>query len=141
MAEVSCKFHAYGHPNITATHPTTLELTREACLTPRGNCIVAVKAQLSALTLPQSLKRLVRRGSSTVVLELEVEGLRFQVKGLGSPKLVLTHPTDLVVRKSGYTCPRTLMIHADKAAVDLPRKMVEALKNEAEVLVCIKVEV
>ncbi|RLI33421.1 DUF371 domain-containing protein, partial [Candidatus Bathyarchaeota archaeon] len=46
-----------------------------------------------------------------------------------------THPSDLVVRKSSYICPRTLMIHADKAAADLPRKMVEALKRAATVTV------
>lgn len=138
--EVFCEFKAWGHPNVRATHPTTLELTKEARLTPRGDCIVAVKAQLAAASLPAGLKRLVRRGGSTVTLELEVEGLHFQVKGVGSRRLTLTHPADLVVRKSGYTCPRTLMIHADKAAADMPRKMVEALKAEASVQVRIKVK-
>ncbi|HID18145.1 TPA: DUF371 domain-containing protein [Candidatus Bathyarchaeota archaeon] len=137
--EVFCEFKAWGHPNVRATHPTTLELTREARLTPKGDCIVAVKAQLAAAGLPADLKRLVRREGSTVTLELEVEGLRFQVKGLGSPRLTLTHPSDLVARKSGYACPRTLMIHADKAAADMPRKMVEALKAEVSVQVRIKV--
>jgi len=140
LLEASCEFKAWGHPNVRVTHPTTLELTREARLTPRGDCIVAVKAQLAAAGLPADLKRLIRREGSTVTLELEVEGLRFQVKGLGSPKLALTHPTDLVTRKSGYACPRTLMIHADKAAVDVPRKIVEALKAEASVQVRIKVK-
>lgn len=139
LLEVFCEFKAWGHPNVRATHPTTLELTREARLTPKGDCIVAVKAQLAAAGLPADLKRLVRREGSTVTLELEVEGLRFQVKGLGSPRLTLTHPSDLVARKSGYACPRTLMIHADKAAADMPRKMVEALKAEVSVQVRIKV--
>ena len=78
MEEASCEFRAWGHPNIRATHPTTLEVTREPHLTLRGDCIVAVKAELAALSLPQTLKRLIQREGSTVILELEVGGERFQ---------------------------------------------------------------
>jgi hypothetical protein len=42
---------------------------------------------------------------------------------------VLTHPTDVVVRKSDYFCSRTLAVRADKAASDLSRELVEKLKN------------
>jgi len=138
--EASCEFRAWGHPNVRATHPTTLEVTREPHLTPRGDCIVAVKAELAALSLPQTLKRLIQREGSTVILELEVGGERFQVTGRGSSRLTLTHPTDLVARRSGYTCPRTLMIHADKASADLPRKMVESLRREEPVLIRVRVK-
>ena len=41
----------------------------------------------------------------------------------------MSHPTDMVVRKSGYICGRTLAINADKAACDLSRALVEKLKN------------
>jgi len=51
------------------------------------------------------------------------------IVGRGSPQLSFTHPEDLVVRKSKYTCPRTLMIEADKAATDLPRSMIQLLQN------------
>jgi len=34
-----------------------------------------------------------------------------------------------VVRRSGFISDRTLMIHADKAASDLPREMVRMLKD------------
>jgi len=43
--------------------------------------------------------------------------------------LILTHPTDMVIRKSDYICNRTLAIRADKSANDLPRELVEKLKN------------
>ena len=134
------RFKAKGHPAIRATHPTTLEITREDRLTPRGDCIVAVSSEYAAASLPEKLKRLIRKDGSTVLLELEVEGLRFTVKGEGGSRLTLTHPTDLVARKSSHVCPRTLMIHADKAAVDMPRVMVEALKHEPTILVSIKVK-
>jgi len=41
----------------------------------------------------------------------------------------LTHPTDMIIRKSNYICSRTLAIQAGKAACDLSRKLVEKLKN------------
>ena len=138
--EASCEFKAWGHPNVRATHPSTLEITRETRLTPRGDCIVAVAAELAALTLPSNVKKLIRRENSTVILELKVGGETFKIKGCGSPRLRLTHPTDLVARRSGYTCPRTLMVHADKASADLPRKMVESLQRGAPVLIRVRVK-
>ncbi len=133
------EFCAWGHRNIRATHPTTLEITKEDRLTPRGDCIVAVKAEKGALDLKEEVKRAIRSEGAKVTLELEVEGLKFTVQGLGCSRLTLTHPTDLVVRKSSFTCPRTLMVNADRSAADIPRSMVEALRLEKRVLVRIVV--
>ncbi|HIP75502.1 MAG TPA: DUF371 domain-containing protein, partial [Thermococcus paralvinellae] len=36
--------HCYGHENIKATHKSTLEITKEDFLTPRGDCIICIKA-------------------------------------------------------------------------------------------------
>ena len=41
----------------------------------------------------------------------------------------LSHATDFVTRRSRFVSDRTLMIHADKAARDLPREMVLLLKD------------
>ncbi|MEM2907042.1 MAG: DUF371 domain-containing protein, partial [Candidatus Odinarchaeota archaeon] len=35
---------ARGHPNITATHKTTFEFTKEESITIKATCIVGVKA-------------------------------------------------------------------------------------------------
>jgi hypothetical protein len=51
------------------------------------------------------------------------------VKASGSPHLVLTHPSDIVIRRSGYVSDRTLAIHADKSANDLSRRLVEKLRD------------
>lgn len=53
----------------------------------------------------------------------------FEVHGRGDPRLLLSHPTDLVIRRSGFVSDRTLMIHADKSAADLPRGMVRLLQD------------
>ena len=50
----------------------------------------------------------------------------------GSAHLTLVHPTEIVVRKSGYICSRTLAVKADKASADLSRGLIEKLKNPAQ---------
>ncbi|RLF17024.1 MAG: DUF371 domain-containing protein, partial [Thermoprotei archaeon] len=32
---------AWGHPNIRALHRSTMEITKEPYVTPRGDCIIA----------------------------------------------------------------------------------------------------
>jgi hypothetical protein len=63
---------------------------------------------------------------------IEAGGVTERVNAHGSPRLILTHPTDLVVRKSDYVCSRTLAVRADKAAKHLSRELVEKLKNPKE---------
>ncbi len=61
------------------------------------------------------------------------------ITGYGHPALTLDHPTDMVCRKSDYTCSRTLMIHADQAAVDLNPDLVKDLQEGKPLKVIIKV--
>jgi len=44
-------------------------------------------------------------------------------------KLTLKHPNDIVLRKSAFTCSRTIAINCDKASDDIPRAMVKKLQN------------
>jgi hypothetical protein len=71
-----------------------------------------------------------RRSDARIRLVLEVEGLEFEVTGEGDPGLTLSHPSDMVARKSHYICDRTLMIRADKAACDADKDLVDLLKGE-----------
>lgn len=120
---------AYGHPNIRATHKSTLEITKEEKLTPRGDCIIAVKANKGLYELSGEFKKIARKEGSKIKLIIEVEGLKEEITGYGSPKLILSHPTDIVCRKSNYICNRTLMVKANKAAIDLNRNFIEKLRN------------
>jgi hypothetical protein len=120
---------AWGDPNVRATHRTTLEFTKEEHLTPRGDCIVAVRVNRGPLELRKEFRKAVKDENAEIELVLEVENLREVISGFGSPAITLSHPTDFVVRKSRYVCNRTLMIGADKAACDLPRPMIERLQH------------
>ena len=63
---------------------------------------------------------------------IEAGGIREQVEAQGSPNLILTHSTDMVIRKSDFVGNRTLAVHADKAANDLSRDLVEKLKSSKQ---------
>ena len=122
-------FHAYGHPAILSTHPTTLEITTSRELTRRGDCIVAVKSTGAVRSLPEDLKRALSSSSGRGRLSLRVGPYEFTVEGRGDPRLTFLHEADLVVRKSAFISDRTLMIHADKSSMDIPRDMVRMLQD------------
>lgn len=122
----------YGHKNLLSTHNTTLEFTKSSHLTKRGDCIVAVSINKSLIDLNAEFKERLCQSYAKLSIAIEASGILEKVTAQGSPKLILDHQTDMVVRKSDYICSRTLAIHADKAAQDLSRALVEKLKNPAE---------
>jgi hypothetical protein len=120
---------ASGHENILAIHPSTLMFTREKHLSKTGDCVVGVAADKAAADLNQAFKDALRKPNAKLTIIIEAEGLTEQINACGSPKLILTHPTDIVIRKSDYICNRTLAIRAGKSANDLTRALTEKLKN------------
>ncbi|MGP3668302.1 MAG: DUF371 domain-containing protein [Candidatus Bathyarchaeota archaeon] len=122
-------FIAYGHEAVKATHPTTLEVTKERNLTSKGDCIVAVGASKSTMDLSGNFKILARKPDTKITLKIRVGKLVEVVEGFGNPNLTLNHPTDIVARTSTYTCPRTVMVKANKAAVNLSRQLISKLQN------------
>jgi hypothetical protein len=108
----------------------TIMVTKEADLTHRGDCVMAVGAEKGLRDLDPRLKDAMRRDDARIRLVLEVGGLEFEVTGEGNPGLTLSHPTDMVARKSRYICNRTLMIRADKAACNADKDLVDLLKDE-----------
>ena len=123
---------AFGHENIQAIHPSTFMFTRDRHLSKNGDCVVAVAADKAVADLNQEFKEKLKRADAKLTIIIEAGGLTEQINALGSPKLILTHPTDIVIRKSDYICNRTLAIRADKSAKDLPRELVEKLKNPSQ---------
>ena len=120
---------AFGHVNMQAIHPSTLMITKESNLSKQGDCIIAVAASKAVADLSAEFKDKLRKPNAKLTILIQVDGLTEQVNAYGSPKLIFTHPTDMVIRKSDYISDRTLAIHADKAANDLPKEFIEKLKN------------
>ncbi|MFX0212352.1 MAG: DUF371 domain-containing protein, partial [Candidatus Hodarchaeota archaeon] len=120
---------AHGHENIQATHKTTFEITKETQLSRKGNCIIAVSANKSALDLNSEFRKNLHKKNARITILIRAGDAFDIVKAWGTHQLFLTHPTAIVVRKSSYTCNKTLAIRANKAANDLSRKLVERLTN------------
>ena len=120
---------AHGHESVTSTHATTLEITKETHLTREGNCIIAVGADKAIDDLSSQFKNALRKNDSKLAILIEAGQIKETINAHGGPHLILEHPTDLVVRKSGYVSNRTLAIQANKAANGLSRELVSKLKN------------
>jgi hypothetical protein len=129
-----------GHPMVRSTHPTTIEITTENRLTERGDCIVGVGAAKGCAELGDEVKEGLRRKDSHVTIRILAGGKEFQVHARGDPRLQLSHPHDMVIRRSDFVSDRTLAVHADAAAKDIPREMVRVLRDPA-VIGRIEVEV
>jgi hypothetical protein len=123
---------AFGHENIRAIHRTTLEIIKASHLSKEGTCIIAVSANKALADLSSRFKETMRSKSAKLTLLIEAGKATELLNALGSPRLILTHPTDMVIRKSDYICNRTLAIKANKAAADLSRAIVAELKNPRE---------
>ena len=134
------EFLARGHPNITAKHPSTLEITKQDKLTKNGDCIIAVEATKGLWELSETFRRTCADDNSKIRLEVSAHGIVDVVYGKGNAMLTLNHPDEIVVRKSSYVSDRTLMIAANKAAGDLKRRLVTALRS-LDTLVVIRIVV
>lgn len=131
--EVTETVSAFGHINVRATHRATLEFTKERHLSTEGDCIIATEAEKSVADLSREFKECLRKPNAKLTVRIEADGIAEEIHAYGSPRLILSHSTDSVVRKSDYVDDRTLAICADKAAIDLSRELVEKLKDPKQV--------
>jgi hypothetical protein len=112
-------FHCWGHENIRAKHPKTIEFTKDAHLTPRGDCIIGIRADFD---LP-SVKRL----SGRIRITVEVNGLQDTFQAFVNPDF--DDDYEMVFRKSGFRSKRTLGINLNKGAIGLKRDIVRLMRN------------
>jgi hypothetical protein len=132
---------AQGHGNVLALHKGTIEFTKEPHLSRRGDCIIAVDADKGMDELSLEFKKNLRKDDAKVTITVEVGEVAETIHASGNSRLILTHPTDFVIRKSGYICARTLAIHADKSAAELSRELVRNLgKPEEKVKITLTVK-
>lgn len=132
------KLKSKGHRNVTSLHKSTFEVTKDSEIGPAADCIIGTGADKSMLNFPQEFKDKVADSNTKIKVILDTENGHDEITGFGHEDLTLTHPTDIVCRTSDFTCSRTLMIRADKAAKDLDGDLIEDLKNEKIMDVTIK---
>jgi hypothetical protein len=112
-------FHCFGHENIRAKHAKTIEFTKDVHLTPRGDCIIGVRADYDA----NSVKRLRGRIRITV----EVNGLQDTFRASVNPAFDDDH--EMVFRRSRFRSKRTLGVNLNKGAIHLDRGIVRLMRD------------
>jgi hypothetical protein len=128
-----------GHPLVLGTHRTTFEVTCEEHLTGNGNCIIGVAADKGCAVLSADFRTVLAHDDAVLVTRFSAGNAEVEVQSRGSAHLTLDHPTDLVWRRSTFTCGRTIGICSDHVAATLPRDLVAALKKGSEMTVTLTV--
>jgi len=123
------KIKAKGHSNILSKHKSTFEITKDPNLTLSGDCIIGVAMDKTMNNFPTELKKKIANDNAKITVKLQTENAEDEIIGYGHSKLTLTHPTDIVCRKSSFVCSRTLMIKSDKAACDLKKELIDDLQK------------
>ena len=120
---------ARGHERITATHGKTFELSTDHSIGGEATCVIGVAAEADWDALGGVI--------GPVAIVIEAGGSRQTLNAEASPFWTRGH--GLVVRRSDYRSDDTLAVHADAAAADLDRALVEALAAPAaEVVVTVR---
>ena len=118
-----------GHKNILSLHKKTIEITKDSKLSVSGDCIVGTNSTIACIDLPEKFKKKIRNPDTVILFTIAADEYSFSIHGKGSEKLTLKHTNDIVLRKSAFTCSRTIAINCDKASDDIPRTMIKKLQN------------
>ena len=119
----------YGHPNIRSLHAKTIEITKDEHLTPRGDCIIGVRANKACADLDEALKHRLKSNSVVVKIEVIVGNESFLITGMGDHRLTMLNSQDIVIRRTNFACPRTISVLCNKASSEVPRRIVERLQD------------
>src|SRR5436853_7584692 len=108
------KFYAHGHPSVSSTHPTTLELTRDTDLGKNGDCIVAAGCSVGLVDLPEPMKNALSSGAGRARLTLTVGINQLVVEGRGAHGLNFSYPSAIGLRKIVLIPARTWLVSAGR---------------------------
>ena len=129
------KFHAFGHPNISGKHKTTLEFTKHSELSLNGDCVVGVNADFEL----KQIKRFMEKSKAkkiTITISTPDKKINETVEAELNPNF--NDEKEIVIRKTDFASQRTLAIRSDKAAFGLNKSLIEFLKkkeNEISVII------
>ena len=127
------QFTARGHPNVRASHKTTLEFTKESTVSMRGDCILGVSASLAPVDFKEETKALLQTPRDFIV-EIRLAKIVDEFQGKGHPGLALDDDHEMVFRKSNFISGRTVLVACNKAAIDLDPKLRTAARSTGDLL-------
>jgi hypothetical protein len=133
--EAQVHIRCRGHPLVSGTHPTTFEVTCEPHLTNTGNCIIGIAADKGCAGLSPAFKNVLSHDDARLLTRLACGEIEVEIHSRGSSLFTLDHPTDMVWRRSTFTCGRTIGIMSDLVAATLPDELIRNLIAEKEMVV------
>jgi hypothetical protein len=131
---------ARGHRNVTGTHRSTFEVTRDPEITAAADCIIAVSSDCGAASLSDQFRKAAAGDEARIRAVISCDGHSDTVTGWGSPRMTFTDPSSMVFRVSDFVCGRTVMIGADRPAARLDRGLIAALAAGKDVVIEMTVE-
>jgi hypothetical protein len=131
---------ARGHRNVTGTHRSTFEVTRDQDIGLAADCIIVVCADRWPAVMSEEFKAAAARDDAKITVEIHCNGHKDTVQGWGSSRMTFTNDRGMVFRVSDYVCGRTVMINADKAARGLDRGLIKALASGSDAMIVLTVE-
>ena len=120
------KFQAFGHPNILATHKTTLEFIKDKGLSLKGDCIVGVEADFDLNSIRNFIDNL---NNKKVAIKIQSLDKKIKDTLIAEINPNFSSNKELVIRKTDFVSERTLGIKANKAAFELEKGLIDYLKE------------
>ena len=115
-------------------------MTTDETLTPAGDCILAVGADLAPAEFDQAFVAACRDEEARISMTIEADGESTTIVGRGDPALTFASERSAVGRTSTYVDDRTIMLEANSAACDVERSLVGTLTSGVDVDVHLHVE-
>ncbi|MFQ5621365.1 MAG: DUF371 domain-containing protein [Candidatus Nanoarchaeia archaeon] len=126
------QFTAWGHPNVTGNHRTTLEFTKADGIGIKADCIIGVRANFDCNKIKEFMKH-----SYDFVMHIVVGDESVSLTAQYNVKF--DDDEEIVLRMGLHDSTRTLGLAASMGANSLSRIMIERLKDpQQEVLVQIE---
>ena len=122
------KFNAYGHPNILATHKTTLEFTKDKDVSLKGDCIVGANADFELSELKQFIKKL-KNNKITITIKTIKKNNKIEETITAEVNKNFNDNHEFVIRKTDFVSERTFAIKSNKAAFELNRDLIRFLRE------------
>ena len=124
LALIKMQFKTKGHENVLGTHYNTLEFTKDAHLTEKGDCIIGVNSDFNF----NELKEL----KGKIKITLLIDNIKDEL--IAEINQDFEHKTEMVIRKSDFKDKRTFAINATKAAKGISRELIEKMKDPTVVM-------
>ncbi len=122
------ELYAMGHANVLGTHRSTMEITTEDFLTPRGNCIIATNCPKAVNNFSPELKNAIQSGKK-IKVRLSAGPYEDIFYGYGDKSLKLSDTTSMVFRLSDFISERTALINCSKNAAEINRDLIIYLQD------------